>query len=230
MKNKFLIKSLLLFLFVVTMSACDGTFSAESDSGFEKIVMLSDYPIYDSIFELSEIATDVIRGEVLDERVELINTTIPREDIIAEFGGENLSEEEKLELFPDYLGNGLWMDVDDQYEIVTIHQIRVLDVFQGIYQIDDIIEVMQPGGEFGNVALHNSELLSFAPSSDLVFFISSWSHIGRPAVLLNPTQSVYYFPEETQSVRVLRNFNSNNNLNLTLEDLERIYENANLAD
>ena len=228
MKNKFLIMGLLACLFAPILSACNYGESEDNESGL--MGMEINYLVYRSISEIAEVATNVIRGEVLDERVELRNTALSREIMIEEFGGD-LSEEEMFRLFPDYLGEELgWLTPESEphYEIVTIHRIKILEVFQGNYQVGDVVEVMQSGGIYENTAVSNSDLITFEPGEDLVFFIHSWSHIGRPTVLLNPFQSVYRFPtldENAGSLDLdveLENVYGDvhfNNLTITLNDL-----------
>ena len=80
------------------------------------------YPHYDSIDHLSEHATDIVRVEVLDERVQRLNTW--------------------LEAPPAGI---------DPYEIYTVYRIRVVEAFQGNVSPGDIMEVRQMGGQHGGV-------------------------------------------------------------------------------
>ena len=172
---------------------------ANSYDEIELVTIMSDYIIYDSIYSLSNSATDVVRGEVLESRVERINTTLSRaeaKDDAARRLGREFTEDEVRYWFPDYLGNGQWRgsEHENHYVISTIYSIRVLEVFQGTYQVDDIIEVRQLGGAYENAHVNYHGAINFETNNDLVIFFHSWSHIGRSSVLLNPYQSVYFFP------------------------------------
>ena len=88
---------------------------------------------------------------------------------------------------------------------------------------------MQAGGMLDDKNVINRDLVSFETGNDLVFFLYSRSNIGRPAVLLNPTQSVYEFPDVVARGRshdiVLNSLYSNNHLRLTLSDLIELSKN-----
>jgi len=193
-----------------------------------------DFIVYDSIYDLSEVATDVIRGIVLDSRVERIDVSLSlaqsKYNLIRSLGGRELSDERIAYLFPEYLGEGRWADYERQahYWVVTIHRIKILEVFQSRYyhQVGDIIEIRQRGGEYGNMAVGYSGFIPFETGNDLVIFFSCGSPFGHPGILPNPEQSVYLFPasegrsstlsldEELESA-----VESLFDLNLTLNDL-----------
>ena len=222
-KSKVLIIGLLICLFIPILSACDGI-----NPGYEMGIS-RDYIIYDSIAELAQEATDVIRGEVLDVRVELRNTVLSEEEFLKEISAD-LSEEEIIYTFGEDMS---WMDFSPRYEVVTVHRVRVLEVFQGNYQIGDITEVMQPGGTYGDMSVGNSSLISFEAGDDIVFFIYSRTHMGRGAVLLNPFQSAYRFPTIDENARnldldvELENVSGDthfNDLSITLNDLLQLAE------
>ena len=235
MKDKFWIISLLICLFVTILSACNGgeeTVAINEEDGIisgNYYILYSESPMYDSVSHLARRATDVIRGEVLDRRTELRNTTLSKEEALEDMRN-NFTEEEFLYFY----GEGVhWVDFEPHYEVVTIHRIRILEVFQGSYQVGDIKEIMQSGGTYGNTTVSNSDLISFKTGDDLVFFLYSWSHFGRPAVLLNPFQSVYRFPAidenegsldldvELENVYGDTHFND---LRITLNDLLQLAE------
>ena len=222
--------SLLIPLLAVVLSACDNNNEVDN---YELVGTHGYQIVYRSFDELAQGATDVIRGEVLDKRVELRNTMLPYYVVLKELD-EELSEEEMLARFPDYLGEELgWLDSEPFYEVVTIHRVRALEVFKGNYQIGDITEVMQPGGTYENTTVYSSDFVPFQSGADLVLFIHSRTHIGRAAVLLNSFQSVYRFPTIDENARSLdlnvelENVYGDvhyNNLSITLNDLLRLAE------
>ena len=215
-------------LWVLQACGQDSTASISNLNQENEVIFISgDYPMYDSIVSLSEMATDVIRGQVVDKRVAYVNTSLPPDVFLAEVS-EFLTTEEVVEYFGENLE---YVDFEPNYEMVAIYQIRVLEVFQGYYQVGEIIEIKTPGGDLGYVTVIAEDYISFEEGDDLVFFIQSWREAGLPGVLLNPFQSAYYFPIEYSDARA-RNLNHEmdsvhpeNSLTLTLEDLAQIYEN-----
>jgi len=166
---------------------------------FERVAVFASFISHDSLCSLSYTATDVIRGEVLDSQVGWENPVLSYYEVIADFvhnHGRRPTEDEMLSLFPYYLGDGKWAhsDTNAHDDIMTTHTIRVLEVFQGEYEVGDIIEIRQRGGQVGNTIVDFIGFVPFDVDSDLIIFLRSWRHIGRPGVLLNPWQSVYFFP------------------------------------
>ena len=180
-----------------------------------------DYAVYRSIDSLATRATDIVRGEILDERVERVNS-----------------------LLPPLSGCSEWYLTyrHDFYEISTINRIRVIEVFKGDAQVGDIMDVAQLGGRIGLSSLINESRLQFEIGDDLVFFMRTFyaSHgVHRPATLLTPAQTAYYTippnargtSELSESIiaaylanplladKVLESFSPNNNLTLTVGDL-----------
>ncbi|MCL2558864.1 MAG: hypothetical protein FWE07_00130 [Turicibacter sp.] len=177
----------------------------------ETVWIMADYPHYDSITHLASYATDVVRVEVLDERVEWLNTWLapPPSEI-------------------------------DPYNLYTIYRIRVLEVFQGDATVGDILEVRQMGGETDSLRVINTDEVSLAVGDDLVLFLRASYIENFPAVLLNPYQGAYHFAsisasegiasieaEELANIDVhesLESVNPENDLVLTIEDLIQILE------
>jgi len=154
----------------------------------------SDYFIYANVDDLANSATDIFRGEVLDVRVEYRNVALPLEAIL-DMIDEELTDEVLSMWFPTYFGGGVEaIVIESQYEVVTINRILVLEVFQGEYQVGEIIEIMQSGGAYGSMIVNSTTSLTLDIGEDLVFFAHTWSHLERPSVLLNPFQSVYRVP------------------------------------
>ena len=112
MSKKFKIVAMITGLLVfLSLAACSG--QREINATFTS----ADYVAHLDVDELTLRATHIIRGEVLDSRVQMINTMLPPFD-------------------PDE-------DVNSGYEIHTVNRIRVVEVFQGRTEPGSVIEVMQ---------------------------------------------------------------------------------------
>jgi len=168
---------------------------AEMQPGEETETMLvsGDYPHYNSITQLSSIATDVVRVEVLSERVERLNTW--------------------LETPPSGV---------NPYALYTVYQIKVLETFQGNATPGDILEVRQIGGQQGNEVIINTSKTPITVGDDLVLFLRASYIDNYPSVLLNPYQSAYHFAPTRARNAAFESVHYGNDLTLTLEDLEEI--------
>ena len=119
MRKKNIITILLTFLIVgmLILTACGGEeelaheanslemtydLGTITDEVIVTVERKGDHPVYNSIEALSQKASDVIRGEVLDERVELRNTVLPFEVIVEEIRNQ-FTEEEILYFFGEDL-------------------------------------------------------------------------------------------------------------------------------
>jgi len=129
--------------------------------------------IYDSIEDLATDATDVVRAEVLDERVEKLNTFL---------------EEPPPEI--------------DPYMLYTVYRIKVLEAYQGKAAAGDIMEVRQLGGQLDDELVVSLDFVPIAPGDDLVFFLRESYIENYPSVLVNAHQSTYKYAEtgEMESV------------------------------
>ena len=173
------------------------------------IYIHADYPIYTDLNDLASRAEDIVKVEVLDERVGLINVLLP---------------------------SPYDTEIQEMYEIHTIHRLRVLEVFKGDTEIGEIIEVRQSGGQYGNINLIHPYRIPLVSGDEVIVFLANPGlrfGIQKPSLLLNPFQSVYRLAplnedsrlrsesEELESVADTRF-----NLTLTLDDLARITEAA----
>ena len=132
-----------------------------------------DYEIYENIDHMTARATDIVRGVILDERVEEINTLLPPR------GGPN-------EWYLSRRG--------DFYSIHTINRIRIVEVFKGDAQVGDIMEIAQLGGRLGLTVQNVSHRLQFAVDDDVILFMRTFhaSHgVYGPATLLAGGQGVF---------------------------------------
>ncbi|MCL2400953.1 MAG: hypothetical protein FWC91_14585 [Defluviitaleaceae bacterium] len=192
----------------VSLSRMDALISMAHE--LEEVVYVdihADYPAYPTLEDLASRARDIVRVEVLDERVGLVNILLPSPY--------------------NYEGQ-------TSYEIQTIHRLRVLEVFKGDTEPGDIIEVRQEGGQYGNIIVTNSRKIPFSEGDDVVLFLANRAidfDIHIPSVLLSPFQAAYNFTPSNTDAR-LRNANDElesifpyNDLILTLNDLARISEN-----
>ena len=125
------------------------------------------YPYYESITDLTDEATDVVRAEVLDSRVERLNTLLdtPPEDY-------------------------------DPYKLYTVYRIKILETFQGNANAGDIIEIRQLGGETEDEILVNMDGVDIEVGEELVLFLRESYIEGYPSILLSPIQSVYRVAED----------------------------------
>jgi len=253
MKNRVLAVCILILISATILSACSGAESSNNppirtvnnepvsrDRG-GSAAMNGMFPLYTSSDELFDRATDVFRGKVIDSREERVNLLLSAAEVIeytAIVHGRYHSREEIRQLFMDeYYRRGFWCDTVVRYRIhlMTIYRIRVLEVFQGNYQIGDIVEVAQHAGS------NSPSFRGFIPleaDDDIVIFMVSMDRFGQPGYFLTPWQSVYFFPaDEGRSGKLSLEeelkpvIPGSNRLNLTLNDLIQLspFENFSIA-
>jgi len=201
MRNFFNILLLATFMFILVGCSALGN----------EVFIMADFPHYDSIGSLTTRATDVVRAEILDERVEKIN-------IISEATAP-------LTYYEDPGG-----DISEAYFLYTIYRIRVLEVFKGNSVVDNIMEVKQIGGQIDDLNFINHDKVPFEVNDDLILFLVSYETENMPASLVNPIQSAYRFTLENIDARTgninaeLESVNIQNDLILTLADLISLSE------
>ena len=241
MKKSMLIKIVLLLIFVVALSACSseesnvayGELDSASDE-FEYTIISFDTFILEDLEEMADGATHIIRGEVLDQRVEWLNLTIPREVTEQQLAEEGLTEDEIAAELEGVI-------FEREPEIVTLSRIRVLEIFQGNHYVDDVIEIMQLGGEYGNERWIVDGEVELEVNSELVLFLVSWDMAGLPYSLLSHVQGVYYIPSELEDEYLieaedehlsieLEGINEIDPVTITIEDLIEIAEENDLLD
>ena len=132
----------------------------------EEIVVMGDYPHYTDINNLASAASDVVRVEVLSERVEKLNVW--------------------LETPPAEI---------DPYMVYTIYTVRVIDSYFGGAAPGDIIEVRQLGGQLDDTLVVNADKTPMAVGDDLVLFLRASAIEDYPHVLVNPQQSAFVFED-----------------------------------
>jgi len=192
----------MLSIVVIGLSACSsdelnvasGSESADDEYEYTYTMTISlDVYIFEDIEDLADDATHIIRGEILDQRVEWLDMTLSREateQILIEEGYLDGAEiEYRLQ----------WYDFEPQMELVTISRIRVLETFQGDHDIDDVIEVFTVGGIYENQQWVLEDAVELEVGSELVLFLASWEFAGLPYALTSHIQSVYYIPNEIEA-------------------------------
>jgi len=161
-----------------------------------------DWSVFNSLNDkLTDIATtEVVRARILSERVELQRFAWPSKET------EEILLAEGISLY------------DIAYDIFTIYQIQILDVFLSYAELvpGDVIEVRERGGQIGNERLIAwGGIAPLIPGDDLLLFLytvegdvrrnpdrpllepelfADESYFARPAGFINPWQGAYYFP------------------------------------
>ncbi|MCL2572860.1 MAG: copper amine oxidase N-terminal domain-containing protein [Defluviitaleaceae bacterium] len=192
----------IVFLFSITLLILVGCRSNRSQSELVTSYWQGGYPwIRESIDELAWGATHIVKAEVLDSRTELINTVLSDREIS--------EDEEERVILPH-----------------TVHQLRVLEVFMGTAAIGEIIEVAQLGGRVGNRELIYDHQVQLIYGDELIFFLHCYESRGfrpMPMALESASQAIYIpAPPGSSPDTVLENFSPENDLILTLGELERI--------
>jgi len=206
MKNYIL---LIMMIFALSfLSACSGAvLSSEMQNGqneMEVVTISAEYPLFGGLEDMVSRSTEIVKAEVLDKRVEKIDTRMPPLN-----------------------------DDSDQIMIYTVYRINVLEVYKGDVKPGDTMEVKQLGGQLDNVRVISNDEISLETRDDLILFLESYGSYGReyahmPASLLNPTQAAYRFMNSDgrpggAGVK-LESLSPKNVITLTLEDLKQISE------
>jgi len=141
-----------------------------------------------TVEELREMATDIVHLEVLDERGEWIN------------------------LWPD--GNG--PTERSPYELFTISNARILNVFQGSLTVGEVIEVRQLGGNLEGVTWTTNALANFSNGDEVILFLglAASGHYG----IFFPMQSIFVVGNDGE----LSSYHTMNDLVLTWDYLNQI--------
>ncbi|MCL2865537.1 MAG: hypothetical protein FWE25_08370 [Lachnospiraceae bacterium] len=191
MKKAKKIGMLMIFvLVVIILSACnnseDVSASSENDGNgeMEKMEIHIDYFMWNNVERMAELATDIIRGEVLDQRVEWKNLIVPREAVVADMLGQGMTQEEiDFEIYG--------FDFEPYYNLMTVYTIYVLEVFQGNHVAGDVIEMMRRGGEYGNEYWFVSDAIELSAGIEFVLFLYTTGLTDNPYILLSHVQGAY---------------------------------------
>ncbi|MEK4369090.1 hypothetical protein [Paenibacillus sp. FSL R5-0473] len=215
--NKNRVLTLLLSsIFILSAVGCSSVTPTASPSDAPMTIIASeDYPSYGSIGDLSERANTIVKGSVVETRVEALNDIVQVTDA---------ANENELNPSSDLGGEPASFD-----KIYTIHTIQVAESYKGGYTAGEKLEVKQLGGQLGNTEIINDDNLKLIPTKDYVLFLETYE--DTPASLLNSVQSLYVIkpaaksnqPGQQQSQsEVIVSANPENDLTLQLEDLQEI--------
>jgi hypothetical protein len=169
----------------------------------EKLIIRvsADYPYYPNVDALTEKADLIVKGTVMDSRVEEIDTRIK-------------TSEENKNLNP----GGKTSSTNFLY---TVYTIDVSDSYKGDVEPGETIEIKEIGGESDTTTCIAGETVKFAKNKEYVMFLSTYESDVPPS-LLNPIQSAYNYKEEAANKGKLLSVNEKNDLALTIEGLEEI--------
>ncbi|WP_458126530.1 hypothetical protein [Paenibacillus sp. Z3-2] len=215
--NKNRVKTLLIStIFILSAVGCSSVTPTASPSNAPMTIIASeDYPSYASIGDLSERANTIVKGNVLETRVEALNDIVQ----ITEAANEN-----ELETASDPGGEPSSFD-----KIYTIHTVQITESYKGAYTAGEQIEVKQLGGQLGNTEIINDDNLKLVPTKDYVLFLETYEN--TPASLLNSVQSLYVIKPAAKSNQtgqqqsqseVIVSANPENDLSLTIRELQEI--------
>jgi len=196
--KKYFLRIIILAMMVLSISilaSCGDDVEIIEISGFPRVLF--------SIDELTYSATDVLRVEILDERVEMLNIA----------GGESRYTNPSL-------------------RVCTVHRFRILEVYRSSTgaEIGDIREVQQLGGRYEDEYWVNRNMQRFRSGDDLILFLVQREGENRPAILVG-SNAVYWFPPPINRMtttlsdnQVIQSFVGDTNLTLTAGDLKHIAE------
>ena len=180
------------------------------------INLSSDYQIFDNIDEISSLATDVLRVEVLDARVDKIKTSLPFEAMPPEL--QALVNRDNLEQL---------------YRVVTIYDLRILDVFKGDLNKNEIINVAISGGQFEDMNIKHSSHNHLNLGDDLLLLLQE-SHVEGSSLFfpVSVSQAIYRFYQHSPNILTrgleieFENIHEHSGygLTFTLSDLAKIAE------
>ena len=140
--------------------------SVEREGTRRQIVIRHDYPFYKNAEELTNAASLVFEGQVLNWSYEMI-------DVMLDDGEQVIGHKTPQQLDP-----------------YTVYSIRITKVYKGDIKENETIKLMLMGGEFEDVVYISSEQeVSLELDGSYLFLLGQ--DAGFPAYLLNPEQSVF---------------------------------------
>lgn len=191
-----------VFFIACTAGTSDSAGTTDSAGTIDKEVYIGrfDYANYDKIETLFAAADYVIRGKVIDSRVEWLPHLIQPTD------------EEEFDPYKNPSG-----DVNDEKVLTTIFTVEITDSYKGKTN-SNTIEVMQLGGETEAAIYRYEGTPEIAKNTEYVLFLSMSNLRDNASWLLNDVQSLYQV-NENELIKL-----SGNSLELTFEDLSRLAE------
>ena len=144
----------IILIGIIALSACEYNGAESADIQIEDESLFTDanqtivevslsYFVLEDVEKMTDLATHITRGAVIDVRTEWVDVAIPREVIVQDMLDEGMTQDEV-----DYELYGFEFEQDLQ--LMTIYSIQALESFQGDHIEGDVIEVMQLGGEYGD--------------------------------------------------------------------------------
>ena len=169
----------------------------ESDANYnnnevQETFISFDVVVYEYVEEMADMATNIIRGEILDQHVEWLDINLSIEETYQMLEERGLSEKEIEAEIYSVRSDGTTDMLD--LELVTISRVRVLEIFKGSHNVGDIIYVMQTGGEHGSARWTVEGAMTLEAKSEFVLFLVSWEFAGLPYSLISNMQGAYYTP------------------------------------
>ena len=215
-------RKLLLIITIVLMSLLIA--GCTSAPRVETMIISTDIHVYRSIENLIDDSSAIMRVELLDQRVEYKDISVPftQEMIDTFFGGVDPGHE-------------------PLYVVMTLFRARVIEVYKGDREVGDIIEIAQSGGELekedGTLRrVLYSDRTPLEVGDDMVAFLFAWHSISGTAgrdiySLMSPNQAAFRFPVAEGGIaafgfdKELESIHERNSLTLTLWDLTQIADN-----
>ncbi|WP_338543424.1 hypothetical protein [Paenibacillus tundrae] len=203
-------------IFILSTLGCSSvtTQTASTPQAPITVIASEDFPNYPSINDLSDRADTIIKGNVIQTRVEALNDRVQASEA---------DQENSQEVTLDAGNEELAFD-----KIYTIHTIQVAESYKGAFVAGDTLEVKQLGGQLNNTEIINDDHVSLIPTKDYVLFLETYE--DTPASLLNSIQSLYVIKPASKSSQsteqtsspVIVSANPENDLTLSLDQLNQI--------
>ena len=203
MKKSYVLILISLSIFLTGCTATEQTNSNEIQpttsqmSENDGVRLLSFFaPGYDTFEDMVDASVLIIRGRVLDERVENINVNITLEEAIEgrmeDYEAGLISRESRDYQIEHHYKN--LESFEPEYRPRIFYRVEILEIFQGNYDVGDIIEIGQSmvWDEEGNPNLEYSE--RYEVNVELVLFLRDGGRLGY--FTLHPHQTVYEVPAD----------------------------------
>ena len=123
------------------------------------IIASEDYPSYSSVDALSKRADTIVKGNVIQTRVEALDDRVKTDS-----HNQN-----------DMNVAGSAADAQVSFDkIYTIYTVQVTESYKGGYTAGDQLEVKQLGGQLGNTEIVNDDSLRLSQAKDYVLFLETY--------------------------------------------------------
>jgi len=172
----------------------------EEDIELDEMDVLTFFaPGYDTFEDMVDASALIIRGRVLDERVEWVNVHTTLEEAIEarmeEYEAGLISREERDNQIAHHREHEEYFA--PRYDDVIFYRVEILEIFQGDYEVGDIIEIFDfiRWDENGNPSLEHSN--RHEVYAEFIFFLRDGGGLGYFA--FHPHQSVYEVPADLDS-------------------------------